>query len=53
MYMYTVPISPSGIGFPSSSRITTSEIGHGLPTVPGFFSHSSGKTIVPPPSLAA
>jgi hypothetical protein len=33
--------------------MTISEIGQALPTVPGFFSQSSGEAIVPPPSDAA
>ncbi len=53
MRMYTVPTSPGASSLPSSSMITTSELGHALPTVPGFSSHSSGVTRVPPPSVAA
>ena len=49
----TVPTSLGGISLPSSSKIFTSEMGHGLPTVPGFCTHSSGVTSVPPPSVAA
>ena len=52
--MYTVPMTlGSVIRLPSSSKTAISLMGHGLPTVPGFCSHSSAVTSVPPPSLAA
>jgi hypothetical protein len=38
---------------PSSSVTFNSALGHTRPTVPGYFSHSSGGAIVPPPSVAA
>ena len=51
--MYTVPDSNGGNRLPSSSTTITSEIGHGLPTVPGLVIHSAAPTYVPPPSVAA
>ena len=53
MAMYTVPIWLASSRLPSSSKMAISEIGHGLPTVPGLVSHSSVVTSVPPPSEAA
>ena len=52
--MYTVPMTfGSSMRLPSSSKMAISEMGHALPTVPGFLSHSWAVTRVPPPSEAA
>ena len=49
----TIPGSPGAHSWPdSSSTILSSEIGQTLPTVPGYFSQSSGVAVVPPPSVA-
>ena len=41
------------VSSPSSSKICTTDVGHGFPTDPGLRSHSSALIAVPPPSVAA
>src|SRR4051812_22827154 len=53
IFIQTTPGSPVGRRLPSSSVILSSALGHARPTVPGYFNHSSGGAIVPPPSVAA
>ena len=51
--IHTMPGSPGPHALAvSSSTIFSSEIGQTLPTVPGYFSQSSGVAVVPPPSVA-
>jgi len=51
-FTQSVPTSPGGSSFPSSSRIANTVPGNGRPTLPGCSSHSCGEMTVPPPSDA-